>query len=258
MIQLVRGANKVNTVFTYNAWNVDGGRLLNTTSTQVSTGTPLQNNTYDYDVVGNINTIVDSLMGQTQTFIYDELDRLVSSAVTGGSNGLYTEGYGYESGTGNLKTKNGATYTYDTTHKHAVVSAGSNTYGYDANGNMTSRFVDGDSFTLNYDAENRLVSVTGAATANFYYDADGKQVKAVVDGVTTYYIGNHYELKNSVVTKYRCNGKSRVQGDRKNTKDEPTELFTVWLAFQWGYLDYSAKKSLHDRTLTTQNSRLRE
>jgi YD repeat-containing protein len=219
MIQLVRGANKVNTVFTYNAWNVDGGRLLNTTSTQVSNGTPLQNNTYDYDPVGNIQTITDSLSGpQTQTFQYDELDRLVSSAVTGGSNGIYAEGYGYEPGTGNLKTKNGQTYTYDTTHKHAVASVGSNTYGYDQNGNMTSRFVDGDSFTLNYDAENRLASVTGAATANFYYDADGKQVKAVVDGVTTYYIGNHYELKNSVVTKYRCNGKSRGMETEKHKR----------------------------------------
>ena len=37
MIQLIRGANKVNSVFTYNHWNVDGGRLQNLTSTQVST-----------------------------------------------------------------------------------------------------------------------------------------------------------------------------------------------------------------------------
>jgi YD repeat-containing protein len=63
-----------------------------------------------------IQTITDSLSGpQTQTFTYDELDRLVSSAVTGGSNGIYAEGYTFESGTGNLKTKNGQTYTYDCT-----------------------------------------------------------------------------------------------------------------------------------------------
>ncbi len=29
-------------------------------------------------------------------------------------------------------------------------------------------------YTLAYDAESRLVSVSGAATANFYYDGDGK------------------------------------------------------------------------------------
>jgi RHS repeat-associated protein len=65
-------------------------------------------------------------------------------------------------------------------------------------------------FTLAYDAENRLVSVTGAATANFSYDADGKQVKAVVDGVTTYYVGNHYEVKSGVVTKYYFAGTTRL------------------------------------------------
>jgi RHS repeat-associated protein len=211
MTQLIRGANKVNSVFTYNAWNADGGRLLNLTSTQVSTSTQLQNSTYDYDSVGNINTITDSLLGpQTQTFTYDNLDRLLSSNVTGGTNGLYSEGYTYNGTTGNLASKNSVNYTYNASHKHAVASAGSNSYGYDANGNMTSRTVGGQSYTLAYDAENRLVSVSGAATASFVYDADGKQVKATVNGVTTYYVGSHYEVKNSVVTKYYFAGATRL------------------------------------------------
>ena len=65
-----------------------------------------------------------------------------------------------------------------------------------------TRNASGQSFTLNYDAENRLVSVTGAATASFVYDADGKQVKSIVGGVTTYYVGQHYEKKGTMVTKY--------------------------------------------------------
>jgi hypothetical protein len=65
-------------------------------------------------------------------------------------------------------------------------------------------------YTLSDDAENRLVSVTGAATATFVYDADSKQVKATVNGVTTYYVGNHYEVKNSVVTKYYFVGATRL------------------------------------------------
>jgi hypothetical protein len=60
--------------------------------------------------------------------------------------------------------------------------------------------------------------VTGAATANFVYDGDGKplgracrdQVKAIVDGVTTYYVGSHYEVKNGVVTKYYVAGATRL------------------------------------------------
>lgn len=88
------------------------------------------------------------------------------------------------------------------------------TYSYDANGNMITRHVkEGTQFkdyTLNYDAENRLVSVSGAATASFVYDGDSKQVKSVVDGVTTYYVGNHYKVKNSVVTKHYFAGATRL------------------------------------------------
>ncbi|GIK10551.1 MAG: RHS repeat protein [Chloroflexi bacterium] len=211
MIQVIRGANKIDTVFTYNAWNVDNGRLQNITSTQVSTGDPLQDLTYDYDSVGNIETIVDSLSGlQTQAFTYDALDRLTNSSVTGGSNGLYSESYTYNATNGNLKTKGGVTYTYNAgTHAVASLSNG-NAYGYDANGNMTSRTVNGQTYTLAYDAENRLVSVTGAATASFVYDGDGKQIKATVNGITAVYVGNHYEVKNGVVTKFYFAGSTRL------------------------------------------------
>ncbi|OQY82289.1 MAG: hypothetical protein B6D40_09395 [Anaerolineae bacterium UTCFX3] len=92
---------------------------------------------------------------------------------------------------------------------------------------MTSRHVlEGTTFsdyTLNYDADreaplwgNRLVSVTGAATASFVYDGDGKQVKATVNGITAVYVGNHYiiplrdEVKNSNVTKYYFAGSMRL------------------------------------------------
>jgi YD repeat-containing protein len=38
-----------------------------------------------------------------------------------------------------------------------------------------------ETYNLEYDAENILISVTGAATASFTYDADGQQVKATVN-----------------------------------------------------------------------------
>ncbi len=69
-------------------------------------------------------------------------------------------------------------------------------------------------YTLNYDAENRLVSVTGAATANFVYDGDGKQIKA---GITAVYVGNHYEVKNSIVTKYYFAGSTRLAARKDGT-----------------------------------------
>ena len=57
--------------------------------------------------------------------------------------------------------------------------------------------------------------MTGAATASFVYDGDGKQVKSVMDGVTTYFVGNHYEVTNGVVTKYYFAGGQRI-AMRKN------------------------------------------
>jgi len=36
----------------------------------------------------------------------------------------------------------------------------------------------------------------------FVYDSDGRRVKSTIDGVTTYFIGGHYEVTGSTVTKY--------------------------------------------------------
>ncbi len=52
---------------------------------------------------------------------------------------------------------------------------GTDTFTYDANGNQITRSVSGNSYTLSYDAENRLVGVSGAATASYVYDGDGNR-----------------------------------------------------------------------------------
>ncbi len=76
-------------------------------------------------------------------------------------------------------------------------------YGYGISGNMTGRTVSGTSYTLTYDAENRLTGVSGGATASFVYDGDGRRVKTTVNGVTSAALqsgGNHVQSSRTLTT----------------------------------------------------------
>ena len=76
---------------------------------------------------------------------------------------------------------------------------------------------------LAYDAENRVVGVTTCPDADgngcdaaetqiaqFTYDGDGKRVKSVEGGAATLFVGGHYEVKGSEITKYYFAGATRV------------------------------------------------
>ena len=191
----ILGSNPVIRVnYTYFSWTaLNGqGRLNQMTSGIITDLDSLQDLRYTYDANGDILTIQDYKActthkdrsgvryPQTQTFTYDSLDRLTSAVASGGSGGTYgLQNYTYNASTGNLASKAGVSLTYgDTNHDHAVTAMGSNSYGYDANGNQTSRNISGSAYTLAYDAENRLVGVTGGATQTFIYNGDGKRVKS--------------------------------------------------------------------------------
>jgi len=98
-------------------------------------------------------------------------------------------------------------------HDHAVTSlSNGNTYAYDANGNMTSRQVNGQVFNLAYDSENRMVQVSGAVTETFKYNGDGQRIIATQGMTTTVYIGSYFEWHGTVTdtVKYYYSGAIRV------------------------------------------------
>lgn len=80
----------------------------------------MQNLALGYDLAGNISQIVDNNISQTQTFTYDQRDRLKTAGATGGSGGTYsTETYTYHK-TGNLNIRAGVTYAYHPSKIHAT------------------------------------------------------------------------------------------------------------------------------------------
>jgi hypothetical protein len=140
---------------------------------------------------------------------------------TGGTGGTYAqETYTY-SAIGNILSKAGVNYTYNATvsgcsagtpspKPHAVSQVGSYTFSYDCNGNMLTRTESGGTYNQTWDFENRLTGVAGTGTATFVYDGDGNRVKATVAGVTTAYVGNHFEQSGTVTKTYIYAGTQRV------------------------------------------------
>src|SRR6266542_3239984 len=85
-------------------------------------------------------------------------------------------------------TVNGATssYTYqklgtNPNNWQRLNSDGINSYTYDPNGNTATR----TGYTLGWDYENRMASITGGATATYTYDYSGRRSGKTISGTTT-------------------------------------------------------------------------
>jgi RHS repeat-associated protein len=163
-------------------------------------GAVVQDDAYAYDASGNVTGITDETSGQSQCFTHDAKQRMTRAWTTDVACDQqapnpnhafgpdpYDTSYGYDSiGNVTLVTDNVAAETTDYSYPasgqgsvrpHAATGAGSDSFGYDENGSMTSRTVDGVDSSLSWDVLNRLTSVTtdGEATQNVY-GADGDRL----------------------------------------------------------------------------------
>jgi RHS repeat-associated protein len=77
---------------------------------------------------------------------------------------------------------------------------------------MVRRNIGTNTYNLAYDAENRLVQVTGAVTETFKYNGDGQRIIATQGITTTIYIGNYFEWHGTTadMVKYYYSGGTRV------------------------------------------------
>jgi hypothetical protein len=137
------------------AYNPKTLRLSNFTTTSPLQG-KIQQFAYKFDKSGNVTFINDYINSATQSFVYDELSRLISAS------GLYGSlNYEYDS-IGNMLNKEGVVLSYGKAGRlpHAVTQFGDIIIDYDANGNMVKK---GD-MNLEYDIENRLTKVSEKTT----------------------------------------------------------------------------------------------
>ncbi|WP_181885671.1 RHS repeat domain-containing protein [Trinickia dinghuensis] len=152
--------------------------------------------TYDADSRRSTLTLPN---GMVATYSYDTASQLTGISYANGSTTLGNLTYAYDNA--GRRTQIGgslATMTLPAALTSATFDAGNrltNWAGtaltYDANGNLTA---DG-SLGYGWDSRNRLISLTGAATASFAYDATGRRNGKTINGTTTNFL---YDGVNAV------------------------------------------------------------
>lgn len=130
----------------------------------------------------------------SKTFAYDNL-RLKTAS----SPGTYGDlSYEFDP-SGNLLVKDSMTFAYTGYQADSAVAGGRTVFraGYDAVGNMTSRYIDGTEYSFSYDAMRHLVQAVNENpkdTVRMQVDYLGRRIaRWDTDGTVTYYAGTGFE-----------------------------------------------------------------
>ncbi|HEY5569057.1 MAG TPA: RHS repeat-associated core domain-containing protein [Gammaproteobacteria bacterium] len=207
----------------YHEYDRASGNLM-----QIETGPSLsatvQNLSFTYDEVGNVLTRTNANIGKTETFVYDNVNRVVTSQVSG----LALVGISYSAAGSIIWKSDIGTYTYTGGScgggPFAVKTANGDSFCYDANGRMTSR--GGSAITwFSYDLPNVINNGTQSATFSYGVDrARYKQIRKTGSTVnaTILYIGElvEKETAGSTVTWRHyvgARGRTIAQVNRVNT-----------------------------------------
>lgn len=159
----------------------------------------LQNLSYSWDTNGNLSERQDLNQTLAEVFNYDNLNRIQTSTLNGNQNLSVTI-----TNIGNIlqRVEGGTTYnySYDPTHKHAVSTVNSVAYGYDANGNMSTR----NGSLIFWNSANQPTTInSGSVSSAFSYGADRQRKQQTAtytaegdNGTeTTTYVGGLMEIE---------------------------------------------------------------
>ncbi|WP_370307296.1 RHS repeat-associated core domain-containing protein [Sinimarinibacterium flocculans] len=151
----------ITSTYTYNGFGetASGTYMFGTTT--------LMETTYSRDALGRLVDVGEAVAGSTRTIHYDYHPEGWLEAVT--VNGLVVETYEYDAN-GNRTVANGMTATYD--DQDRLTSFDGASYTYSANGELSSRSQSGQTNTFAYDAYGNLIEAS----------VPGKSISYIVDG----------------------------------------------------------------------------
>ena len=180
--ELQLGTDFVSRQFVYHAGEVtdehkDNAKVKSSATTQLVSQIILSDGrtiSYEYDAEERITKVIDSVEGTTE-YTYDALGQLLTETVNGAVvNSMEYDNYG------NITSKNGVAYTYDSIWKDKLTSYGGQSITYDAQGNPTSYL----GHTLTWEKGRQLKSFDGNT---YTYNANGIRTSKTVGGVTHNY-----------------------------------------------------------------------
>ena len=150
---------------------------------------------YIYDLNENLLSRRDIAQGVSESFAYDELDRLVQSTVVSDDEKYHRRQNWDYYANGNIRFNDAYgldQFQYHKNKPHAVVKAGNHTYSYDANGNAVTK--DGQAIHwTSYNKPSRFDAGTGHTV--FKYGPDRRRyTKLSANGDSTFYLGKAYEI----------------------------------------------------------------
>ena len=176
-----------NNVIINRTYDSNTGRLTDIDAAH--TGTTIADYHYDYDNLGNVTSRADNIQSFSESFGYDELNRLTSYVVNPSTtyttiNVTYTAGGSPVTRTdiGTWHYGQGSAGPQEVTNCVGCTIAGASNpmFDYNGNGSMTKMKITGGTaiWTLNWNAFNMVSSITaGTGNIAFAYDSEHHKVR---------------------------------------------------------------------------------
>jgi YD repeat-containing protein len=108
----------------------------------------------------------------SHNYTYDSLDRLTAATHPNQANESYT----FDDVGNRTASHQGSSYTYQAFNR--LVAANGSSFGYDANGNLSSKIDASGTWSYSWDYESRLqqASKSGGVVLTYAYDALGRRI----------------------------------------------------------------------------------